>query len=101
MLLLHAGLFDGTRLQCCSPGSEQRQAVHLSSLSMTLHPAWRFLKLSEFDAGNPGFGGACLPLLAYEVVYASLLAEQGLLREATAYCASVQVAAAMVSMMST
>lgn len=99
MLLLHVGLFDETRLQCCSPGIEQRQAVHLSSLSMTLHPAVN--SDSEFDAGNPGFGGACLPLLAYEVVYASLLAEQGLLREATAYCASVQVAATVMSMVST
>lgn len=42
-------------------------------------------------AGNPAAAAGGLPLLAYDVVYASLLAEQGLLREALAYVSAVQV----------
>lgn len=42
--------------------------------------------------GNPAAAAAGLPLLAYDVIYASLLAEQGLVREATAYASAVQVA---------
>jgi hypothetical protein len=41
--------------------------------------------------GNPAAAAGGLPLLAYDVVYASLLAEQGLLREALAYVSAIQV----------
>lgn len=43
------------------------------------------------STGNPGATAAGLPLLAYDVIYASLLAEQGLAREAMAYVSAVQV----------
>lgn len=42
-------------------------------------------------AGNPAAAAAGLPLLAYDVVYAALLAEQGLVREAMAYISAAQV----------
>ena len=47
--------------------------------------------IPHIPAGNPAAAAGGLPLLAYDVVYASLLAEEGLLREALAYVSAVQV----------
>lgn len=40
-------------------------------------------------AANPSFPGRCLPLLPYKLLHAQLLAEAGLISEATRYATSV------------
>jgi hypothetical protein len=85
-----AGLPVGAGIRCITRWRRRAQHAGQQQQACILH------RLEQRDtpsvhAGNPAAAAGGLPLLAYDVVYASLLAEQGLLREALAYISTVQV----------